>query len=64
MTDATLIGSAQACIVLDVDKSTLSRWVKAGKIRPAQQLPGKSGAMLFKPADVARLAVDRGAATR
>lgn len=62
MTNTTLIGSAKACEVLDIDRSTLSRWVKAGTITPKHQLPGKNGAMLFDPQDVNRVCLDRAAA--
>ena len=61
MANANLIGSAAACAVLDIDKSTLSRWVKAGTITPAQRLPGKNGAMLFRPSDVTKVCLDRAA---
>ena len=59
MPNTNLIGSAQACQVLDIDKSTLSRWVKAGVITPEIKLPGKSGAMLFDPRKVNALCLDR-----
>jgi predicted site-specific integrase-resolvase len=62
MANANLIGSAQACQTLDIDKSTLSRWVKAGVITPKVKLPGRNGPMLFDPQDVASLCLDRGAA--
>ena len=59
MANANLIGSAKACQVLDIDRSTLSRWVKAGTLTPAMKLPGKNGAMLFDPQDVNRVCLDR-----
>ena len=62
MANANLIGSAKACLLLGIDKSTLSRWVAAGVITPEIKLPGKNGAMLFDPQDVTRLCLDRGAA--
>ena len=62
MANANLIGSAKACQTLDIDKSTLSRWVAAGVITPAVKLPGRNGAMLFDPRDVNRLCLDRAAA--
>lgn len=62
MANANLIGSAKACEVLDIDKSTLSRWVQAGILTPAVKLPGRNGAMLFDPKDVNRLCLDRAAA--
>ena len=57
-----LIGSAEACELLgDIDRSTLSRWVALGKIKPVKRLPGATGAMLFKRRDVERLARERAA---
>jgi excisionase family DNA binding protein len=55
-----LIGTAQACLVLGVDKSTVSRLVRRGELPVEQKLPGASGALLFDPEAVARLAIDRG----
>lgn len=57
-----LIGSAEACEILalrddkPLDRSTLSRWVKDGKLTPAMRLNGKTGAMLFHRAEVLALA--------
>ncbi|MDP9394382.1 MAG: helix-turn-helix domain-containing protein [Actinomycetota bacterium] len=50
-----LIGSAVACDLLNIDRSTLSRWVSAGKLAPALRLPGATGAFLFKREDVEAL---------
>ena len=52
----TLLPSATVCERLLIDRSTLSRWVAAGRITPTMQLPGRTGAMLFDPKDVERLA--------
>lgn len=41
-----LIGSAEACEVLGIDRSTLSRWVKDG-LDYRVRLPGRNGAFLF-----------------
>ena len=49
-TPPDLIGSAEVCERLGIDRSTLSRWVAAGKITPALKLPGRRGAFLFDPA--------------
>lgn len=57
-----LILSAEACERLGIDRSTLSRWVAAGRIVPAMKLDGPRGAFLFTPADVDRLARERSAA--
>lgn len=58
-----LIGSTEAVRILDVDKATLSRWVAAGQVVPAHQLPGKNGAYLFHRADITALAAQRRAAS-
>ena len=57
------IPSAEACERLGIDRSTLSRWVAAGRITPTLRLPGATGSMLFDPADVDRIASELGAAS-
>lgn len=52
----TIIGSKEACTILDIDRATLSRWVAAGKITPAAKLPAKNGAFMFHRADIENLA--------
>ena len=52
---AAYITSAGVCALLKIDRSTLSRWVAAGKITPAVKAPGLRGAFLFDPAEVRRL---------
>ena len=42
-----LIGSAEVCELAGIDRSTLSRHVAAGKIKPTMRLAGPTGAMLF-----------------
>lgn len=44
----TLIGSAEACALLGIDKSTLTRRVARGDIRPAGKLAGPNGALIFR----------------
>ena len=51
-----LIGSREACRILNIDRSTLSRRVALGKIAPAKRLGDGAGAFLFKRADVEALA--------
>lgn len=51
-----LIGSKDACRILDVNRSTLTRWVKQGRVPLAHQLPGDNGVMLFRRADIDRVA--------
>lgn len=47
--------SAQVCERLNIDRSTLSRWVAAHRITAATKLPGLRGAFLFRPAEVERV---------
>lgn len=60
-TTASLVPSAEACELLFCDRSTLTRWVKAGRLAPALRLPGTTGAYLFNRSDVVRLAAERAA---
>lgn len=50
--DTPYIGSREACQILGVDKSTLSRWVAAGRLTPIMRGTSKNGAMFFNRADV------------
>ncbi|MDJ1115330.1 DUF6397 family protein [Microbacterium dauci] len=56
VTQPNLIGSAEAARLLHVDRSTLTRWVKAGRIEPVQRLDRYRGDFLFDAADVAAMA--------
>lgn len=56
MTSPDLLTSAEVCERLGIDRSTLSRWVAAETMTPAQKLPGLRGAFLFTPAEVERVA--------
>lgn len=53
-----LLGSAEVCERLGIDRSTLTRWVQLGKAEPAMRLPGNTGAFLFTPAEVDRLVAE------
>jgi len=59
MADEPFIGSTEACRVLQVDKSTLTRWAAEGRITPKHRLPGRNGALLFAQADVEALRAER-----
>ncbi len=50
------LATVEACERIGIDRSTLSRWIKDGTAVPAMRLPGKTGAYLFTPAEVDRLA--------
>lgn len=65
MADTKLIGSAEACARLGVDKSTLSRMVQRGELSPAMRVgDSANAAMLFRPVDVHRVILDRADARR
>lgn len=56
-TPLSVIGSAAACKILGIDRSTLIRRIAAGvDPQPVGQLPGASGAYLFDRAQVERIA--------
>ena len=55
-TPTDLIGTKEACLILDVDKATISRWVHAGKLAPVLRIGGKgNAAFVFKRTDVERI---------
>lgn len=47
-----LVGTAEAAQILGIERSTLSRWIQLGHLAPAQKLPGKTGAHLFRRSDL------------
>ena len=51
-TPPDLVGSAAAADMLNIDRSTLTRWVKSQKITPALTGSGKTGEMFFNRAAV------------
>lgn len=53
-----LIRAAEVCARLGIDRSTLSRWVAAERIKPAMKLDGLRGPYLFTPAEVDRVAAE------
>ena len=58
-TVASQIGSAEACALLGINRSTLVRMVKGDRLTPAMKLPGASGAYVFDRADVEAHAAER-----
>lgn len=56
MSDVEPINTAEAAKRLNVNRSTVTRWVKAGRIEPTFTLPGYRGDHLFDPAAVDALA--------
>ena len=59
MATPDLIGTTEAAERCGVDRTTFFRWVQLGHIRPVQKLPGRTGALLFNPADVDALIAKR-----
>jgi predicted site-specific integrase-resolvase len=53
-----LMPSVEVCDALGIDRSTLSRWVASGRIRPTVRAPGRRGAMFFTRPDVDRLGAE------
>lgn len=49
------LGTVEACARLGVDRSTLTRWVASGRIKPAAKLPSRNGALFYDEAEVERL---------
>ncbi len=54
-----MLTTAQACQVLGIERTTLTRWVAAGRIKPAHKLPSRNGAFLFHRDDVKALVAER-----
>ena len=53
MHNEDLLTSAEVCAELHIDRSTLTRWVAAGRIQPIKKGAGLRGAYLFSQASVA-----------
>jgi hypothetical protein len=51
-----LIGSAEACDLLEIDRATLVRRIAAGKLDYWVKLPGANGAYLFDRKAIAAIA--------
>jgi Helix-turn-helix domain len=55
MGNADLIGSAEACEILDgIDRATLVRRIARGELKTVTKLPGLNGQWLFDRAEVLR----------
>lgn len=62
MPTADLLATVEVARRLGLERSTLSRWVKEGRIVPAMRLPGATGAFLFHPSEVERVRLAEGLA--
>lgn len=47
-----LLSTAKAADALNVDRSTLTRMVQSGKVKPAVKGEGLRGAMFFYPSEI------------
>ena len=60
-----LLSTAKAAALLNVDRSTLTRMVQSGKVKPAVKGDGLRGAMFFYPSEIrkakARMAAESAA---
>lgn len=52
MPNPDLIGSKEACSILDRDRSSLTRYVQEGRLVAVSKLPGRNGAFVFDRAAV------------
>jgi predicted site-specific integrase-resolvase len=56
MTPDDMIGSREVCRILNIDKATLARWVKAGRLEPVLRLgDADNSAFVYRRADVEAL---------
>ena len=53
-----LLSTSEAAGILCVTVATVNRWAATGKLVPAHQIAGRTGARLFAAADVDALAAD------
>lgn len=56
-----LLTVTEVAALLHRNVRTVRRWAAAGRLPVAQQLPGKTGALLFDPEDVKRVIVEAAA---
>lgn len=61
MSTPALLSTVEAADRLQVERSTLSRWVQLGRITPAMKLPGRTGSFLFDADEIDRVAAERAA---
>lgn len=50
-----LLTSSQVADLFEVDRSTVLRWVGAGRLKPYRKRRGKSGSYLFDPDTIGRI---------
>lgn len=55
MATIKLLSAAETADLLKIDRSTLTRWVASGRIKPAHKTPGLRGAYVFDETEVERV---------
>lgn len=55
MNNTDLIGSAEAALILGVNRATLNRWAVKGSVPTAVKAPGYTGPRLFDRLEIQRL---------
>lgn len=55
MAQTPLLSTAEAVERLNIDRSTLTRWVASGRIVPAHKGPGRTGSYVFASEEVERV---------
>jgi excisionase family DNA binding protein len=63
MAQGQLLSTAEAVERLNIDRSTLTRWVSSGRIEPAHKSPGLRGAYVFTAEEVERVRAENHATT-
>jgi excisionase family DNA binding protein len=61
MPNPDLLSTAEVAQLLGCRVNTVNRWVRIGRLTPAVSLAGRTGARLFRRADVDQLRRDRAA---
>jgi len=53
--DTDLLSTAAVAQLLDRSVSTINRWASQGRLEPAVDMPGRTGARLYRRSDVETL---------
>lgn len=62
MADDDLLATAEVAALVHRTVATVNRWAIEGRLRPAMKLPRRTGANLFRLADVEAFLAERDAA--
>jgi excisionase family DNA binding protein len=56
---SAIVGTDEAARILEVERSTVTRWAQAGTLTPAYKMTGLRGAYVFARADIDALKAER-----